>query len=440
MNTISAVTVNFRETAAIGGNKVSKPQKPEKPPVLVDPPEPVAKLPRPVLLIAGGSRKEKGLPELIHYLTAGGNNAFGGVYGVDKRAEFEEEFKKNPGNVFTLRFSKQFGSFPNDAGDVKQAVEDIRRMTGADEIDVVAECKAAQTMREYMRQGNDGVRNLLMIVPPNHGLPVGGDIAALVAKGVKFLHLPIKSFQGYPVDKDSFDALSSFSTDWSLGPFKGNKTVHAYNTPDNIAREKEVLHSLTVVAGEGRNLLSQQFGPGLPFPIMRGDHSVPNWSAYLPHAQNFFFDGERSIHGQVKSHPEALAKIAETLLSDGAPKKDENYLESSPTVGWVMARSVAWTASFAGRISVASTSISGNPIGKTGRALGVFGAGLSVLEGSVQLAGAITGDAPGGRTRAAIGGLSKFTQAAGVAAGLAGLGWPAAAMIAGGLFVSALTN
>ena len=45
----------------------------------------MARLPRPVLVIAGGSRKEVGLPEVIHYLTKGGNNGFAGVYGIERK-------------------------------------------------------------------------------------------------------------------------------------------------------------------------------------------------------------------------------------------------------------------------------------------------------------------------------------------------------------------
>lgn len=411
----------------------------EPPPKLVDPPKPVARLPRPVLVIAGGSRKEVGLPEVIHYLTKGGNNGFAGVYGVDRKAEIAQEHKANGGNVFTLRYMKQFNSFDQNAKEIRQAIADIRKMTGADEIDVVAECKGAMETREYLREGHDGIRNLVMIVPPNHGIPVGGDLAWTVAQAVQKLHLPIKTFSGYPLDADSFKALGSFSTDWSLGPFRGNKAVHAFNTPENVANESRVLHSLTVVAGEGENLLENQLGPGLPFPLMRGDHSIPNWSAFLPHANNFFYDGERAQHGQVKSHPEALAKIAETLVADGAPVKDEHYQSKAPSVARVMTRSTAWTASFAGRVNVAVQSLQGDALGPAGQVLGGLGAGIAALDGTRQLVSAVRDTAPQGRVKASVGALGKYAQTAGCVMGLAGLGWPAAALIAGGLVASTLT-
>ncbi|MEW6281805.1 MAG: hypothetical protein AB1758_24580, partial [Candidatus Eremiobacterota bacterium] len=178
--------------------RATPPPAASKPPVLVDPPAPIPALSRPVLLIAGGSSKEVGLPEVIHYLTAGGNNTFGGVYHVDRRQEFEDNYHKNPGNVFTLQFSKTFASFDHNAGEIARAIEDIRRLTGATEIDVVAECKGAMEARTYLstRPAEDGIRNLVMLVPPNHGLVIGGDIAWTVSKLVEKLHVPIQTFSG----------------------------------------------------------------------------------------------------------------------------------------------------------------------------------------------------------------------------------------------------
>lgn len=408
--------------------------------MLVDPPAPVPRLPRPVLLVAGGSSKPVGLPEVIHYLTWGGNNQFGGVYSADNPQEFEARYRQSPGNVFTLRYTKTFASFEHNAREIKKAIEDIRRLTGADEIDVVAECKGAMETREYLRQGHDGIRNLVMLVPPNHGLVIGGDLAWVVAKAVEKLHLPVKSFFGYPLDKDSFKALSSFSTDWSLGPLHGNKTLHAFNTPQNRAREAAALNSLTVVSGEGKRLLEGQIGPGLPFPLMTGDHSIPNWSAYLPHAQNFFYDGDRAHHGQVKSHPGALAKVAETLATDGHPARDEHYQARAPGVGRVMLRTAVWTASLAGRLTVAGQALSGGGLGPVGRVLGGLGAGLAILDGTRQALAAARGDTPRGRLRAVLGSAAKFAQAAGVVMGMAGGGAAAAALIGGGLLVSTLTS
>jgi len=409
-------------------------------PKLVDPPEPTDKLPRPVLMIAGGSRQDVGLPQAIHYLTEGGNNHFGGSYGVDRKEQFLEEYRQldEPGNVFTLRYSKQFASFPHNAQEIKQAIADIRQLTGAEEIDVVAECKGAMEMRRYLQDGNDGVRNLVMLVPPNHGLVMGGDLAWMVGKAVDKLHLPVKTFSGYPLDSDGLEAISSFSTDWSLGPLKGNKQLHSLNQPENMAQESEKLNSLTVISGEGKNLLEGQIGKGLPLPLMRGDHSIPNWSAFMPHAQNFFYDGDRAHHGQVKSDPDAMAKMAETLISDGQPSKDENYCESQPTAAQALTRSALWTTSFAGRAYTAQHALLGHgSMGPVGKALGVVGAGLAAADGTQQLARAIRN--PEDRSKNLVGSAGKFAQAAGTVLGMAGGGWPAAALWFGGLAASTMT-
>lgn len=42
-----------------------------KPEWVTDPPQPVARFSRPVLLIPGGKSIEYGLPDILHYLTAG---------------------------------------------------------------------------------------------------------------------------------------------------------------------------------------------------------------------------------------------------------------------------------------------------------------------------------------------------------------------------------
>lgn len=411
----------------------------EPPPHLVDPPQPVGPLPRPVLLIAGGKSKDVGLPESIHYLTSGGNNKFAGVFGIDRKEELEREYRQNGGNVFTLRYSKAFNSFDQNAKEIKQAVDEIRRLTGADEIDVVAECKGAMEAREYLREGHDGIRNLVMFVPPNHGLTLGGDLLKGVARLLDRLNLPVESIAGYPMDKETLKALGSFSTDWSLGPLRGNKVLHALNTPENRARESEVLNSLTVISGKGKNLLAKQLGPGLPTPLNQGDHAIPTWSAFLSHADNFFYEGDRAHHGDVKSHPDALAKMAETLLSDGNPVKDEAFHESAPGIGQVMRRAAAWTTSAASRLHVGLQALQGALLGPAGLVLGGLGAGVAALDGSRQLVSVVRDTAPQGRVKASIGSLGKFAQAAGCVAAMAGLGLPAVGLIAGGLLASTLT-
>ena len=406
----------------------------------VDPPTPVAGLPRPVLLIKGGSASDLPLPETMHYLTHEGPNSVGGIYRVDKEAEFEQTYQSAEGerNVFGLEYSRPFASFEHNATEIKKAIEAVRRVTGAEEIDVIAECKGAMEMRQYagdIEEGQDGVKNLVMLVPPNHGLTVAGQISWLLAKIVEKVPFMPDKVAGYTTDKDTTKAISSFNTDWKIGPWVANKTLRGYNSPQHIEKEKKAFDSITVVAGEGRNLLTGRLGPGLPLPLLRGDHAIPNWSAYLPHATNFFFDGERAGHGKVKSHPDALAKVVETLLTDGKPELDETYSAEQPGLFKVGSRMAAWTGSLAGRGLAGHHALTGTSFGPLGTALAVAGAGVAVWDGVSDLKAAATEST--GRKRNLAKGAAKLAQAAGVGLAFAGVGGAAsAALIGGGLLVS----
>ncbi len=406
----------------------------------VNPPAPVPKLDRPVLLVAGGSARDVSLPETLHYLTHDSSNSLGGIYHVDREAELEEFYQGAEGerNVFTMAYSRPFASFGHNATELKQAISAIRRITGAEEIDVVAECKAAMEMRQYaadVPEGEDGVRNLVMYVPPNHGLTGSGQVLWALAKLVEKSPIKPKSVGGLSTDKDTTTAASSFNTDWKIGPWVANKTLRGYNSQVHRDKESRMFNSLTVVAGEGRNLLQGRLGPGLPLPLLRGDHSIPNWSAYLPHANNFFYDGERAGHGLVKSHPEALAKVAETLTTDGQPQLDHAYSAEQPGLFKVGARMTAWSGSLAGRGVATHHALTGATFGPAGTALAALGAGVALWDGASDLKAAVTEET--GRVKNLGKSAAKFAQAAGVGLSLASVGGAApAALIGGGLLVS----
>lgn len=450
---VQAVRFQFTPpTRAAGGVSTSEPQSPDsvtlgptypKPTlqprdVFVDPPAPVGKLPRPVLLIPGGRSRTIGLSTISHYLTTDGNNEFGGPYCVNDRQKFEDTYKQHGGDVFCLKYSEQFGSFEHNAGEIKQAIDDIRRLTGAAEIDVVAECKGAMEFRQYLSEGNDGVRNVVLLVPPARGLVAGGDIVKAVANAVDIFHLPIKKLGAIEVTPESLKAMKEFSTDWSIGRYHNNPRFAAYNSAENQARESAVCNSLTVVAGDGENLFEQAGLPGAPFPLFRGDASVPRWSAYLPHAENFFYTGSRAQHARVNSHPGALAKITEALLTDGHPTRDEAFVDHAPPpVKKVALRSAAWTASFAGRVGTLKAMIDGTTPGQVSTVLGWGAVGLSTLDAGFQIKHAVEGTEP--RLKAGLGATAKLAQATGMALALTGTatGWLPIGLIGGGILVSA---
>jgi hypothetical protein len=297
-------------------------------------------------------------------------------------------------------------------------------------------------VRQYatdVKEGEDGIRNLVMYVPPNHGLAVAGQVMWGLSKLFDKLPFTPDKIGQYSTDKDTLTAISSFNTDWELGPWKFNKTLTNYNSQEHRDKESRMFKSITVIAGEGRKLLQGKIGSGLPLPLMTGDQAIPNWSAYLPHAENFFYDGERSGHGHVKSHPDALAKMAQTLVSDGVPERDEAFSESQPGLKGVGIRTASWVGSTVGRGIAAKVALSGASSGAAGTAFMALGAGFAAWDGASDIVGAARSEEARGRLLGR--GTAKLAQAAGVGMVLAGVGgWAPVALIGGGLLSSGILN
>lgn len=417
------------ETAVNGGDTVeirgeaAPPPEVKRLPMFVDPPAPVGKLPRPVLLIPGGNSRKIGLSAIIHYLTHDGNNQFGGSYSVNERQQFSDTYQAHGGDVFCLHFSHQFGGPDRNAAEIKQAIDDLRQLTGHDEIDVVAECKGAVEFLHYIDQGNDGVRNVMLVVPPLRGMPGIGDLLKLTALGIEKLHLPIKKVGEVDIDQESLKGLKDFGTQVSLGGLHNNALLKSINSPEGRERQNQAFHSLTVLLGDGRkiNLMESAGLPGAPFPMYRGDGWVPRWSGFMENGQNFAYAGDRSQHGQMATNGAVMAKITEALLNDGKVTRDENSItHAPPPVARVAARSVLWATSAAGRLGALGMLVAGSTPGPVGMGLAAVGAAATAWDGAVQARRGLEGrEAP---LKAGIGAASKFAQTAGLTLFMTGTG------------------
>jgi triacylglycerol esterase/lipase EstA (alpha/beta hydrolase family) len=129
-----------------------------------------SRLPIPTLIVPGGSAHQDGLPKLWHYLTDGGANHYGGSWSTADRDSFVHGSASD--NVFNIHYSETFDTYAKNAQEVQAAIDDIRQRTGAPEVNVVAECKGAEEVRELLSQGGHGIRNLVLMTPMNHGLPL----------------------------------------------------------------------------------------------------------------------------------------------------------------------------------------------------------------------------------------------------------------------------
>ncbi|MBI4241516.1 MAG: hypothetical protein HY613_07340 [Candidatus Rokubacteria bacterium] len=77
-------------------------------------------------------------------------------------------------------------------------------------------------------------------------------------------------------------AESKAAVEVRLGPWTWNAWLRPLNEPDNLRLEGGRVRRLTVIAGDGHNILEGRLGPGLPLPWLRGDRDVPASHARIP--------------------------------------------------------------------------------------------------------------------------------------------------------------
>lgn len=269
---------------------------------------PVGRFPRPLLLIAGGVSKPMGLEGFVRYFTASGANQFGGVVNMERRADLMARLAAlDPAAgqlVFTLQKARRFAPFEHDARELGSALETLSQATGS-RVDCVAESKAAIEVRMYLRDGGDKIANLILLAPVVKGLPIVGEVAWLAG------HLPF-------VDRENRETLKGWVSDVKLGPWVWNRQLRSLNEPGNLREEAGKVGYLTVLAGDGHNILAGRLGPGLPLPWLRGDHDVPVSHSRLPSADEvLLFTGEGSAHDELLLNPRVLAAAAR-ILEEGS--------------------------------------------------------------------------------------------------------------------------
>jgi hypothetical protein len=192
---------------------------------------------------------------------------------------------------------------------------------------------------------------------------------------------------------------------------------------------------MTVVGGTNNRHGEAKIGIGLPLPILNGDSDVPEWSAFTPGAANFFYEGNRSDHRHLQMHPGVLGKITETLTTDGKPARDEHYRAATVTLQQAALEGAVTITGLVGRIATVTHALSGAALGPAGIAFGVFGAGVSLWDGTRHISAGLQATSPAVRKRALLGGAGRLMQGVGTACGLAGMGLPALGLVGAGLDV-----
>jgi hypothetical protein len=277
-------------------------------------------LSNPLLLIPGGTSQKHGLLSIARYLHKGNNNRYVGDFEIGNREKFVENFKKKSGNMASLHYSREFGSFEQNAEEIKAAIDSIREAAGSDKVDIVAECKGAIETREYLRKGGDHIGNLILLVPPNHGIPIGIGLLWPFAKIQKFIHISLPSVRGYALNPETQKAILDFRPDFHFRKWHTNRYFKKLNSPENLESEKKKTQTLTVLAGSDIQHLKGKRFPGIPGKWLKGDGLVPSWSAKLPNAENYFIHGKEYIHAEFKFSPVVHAKIGEILTGTPIPE------------------------------------------------------------------------------------------------------------------------
>lgn len=332
---------------------------------LVFPDEPTPRLERPVLVVPGGNSRPWGLPAVLHYLCHGEENTYGGSIRSDKLQEFAETHSQHGGNVFALEYTRHLGGVEENSHELTAVIEAIQKATGATEIDVVAECKGALETRYHLQENGDGIRNLVQLVPPNRGMNVAGDLVSMVAEVSVGLDLGLNKIGYFEVSPDTLDTFQDMRTDLGLG---WNPTLRKMNRPEGLAKEKQALHSNTILMGTHNKTL------GIPTRHLLGDGMVTPWSAHQDGARHFGFTGPRSDHGRLSTHPEALEKMREALLNDGQTVADEDFISE-----------FQGPLNIGGSLALQAASLAGQGMALhsafTGQALGPLGLGLVAATG-----------------------------------------------------------
>ena len=256
-------------------------------------------LQRPVLLIHGYNGAPENWKNMRTWLTTDGVNGDGGV--VDSNSTSIDKTAK----VFAIKFSRPYNSTKMDAMELRQTIDKIAAATGSKEIDLVGHSKGGLDARYYLEEGNEKVKNLVMIATPNKG-------SALADIEMKFreMGMPIKPSVD---DAEVRQCFRDLCEDRVIDGKFNNPTAHELNK--NFAHQRDRANIL-LIAGNGTPTLN-----GNTILTLRGDGVVPQSSVKLDKVplKNIWW----TTHSGVKEHPDALIATANFLTGKAVDLRDQ---------------------------------------------------------------------------------------------------------------------
>lgn len=298
-------------------------------------------LKRPVLMVHGLAQQADTWVNMKNFLCANPANGYGGIYRAGQMNEFLRSHldasrsneappnppahvglgapPKPPAKVFIINLSDNLASPEKTHSEVKEALCAIRGLTGAKKIDVVTHSMGALTTREAMRNGADGIGNLLMIAPPNKG--AYGANMLLGARNLGYHHYP----------KQHVGALEALRVE--KGPLGGDANPWLHQLNGAWARDSHKVKA-TIITGAGlptphRNWKGTSDGDGMVALRQSPLGDTPIYVAgdaglKAGHPDFRDFQMFRYNHLQIVSEAEVFRKVgevlAEPLPSDRSPE------------------------------------------------------------------------------------------------------------------------
>lgn len=266
------------------------------------PEEQAPRLQRPVLLVHGFNGAPGNWENMRTWLVRGGENVDGGVVKPNSAPVNKDA------NVFAMEFSRPFNSVRTNASELRRAIDKIAAATGAQEIDVVAHSMGGLDTRLYLDQGNEKVKNLVMIGTPNHG-----SVLADIEMTFRELGVPIKP----PTDDPE---VRQALTD--LGEVRGNNNPLLAGLNKSWKRQREAAN-IFIISGNGKPTLTSR-----TLLTLRGDGVVTRRSSELPDVErrNIWWTN----HSGVKDHPDALRMTGAFLTGRPLPMQDADPPDIPP--------------------------------------------------------------------------------------------------------------
>lgn len=270
-------------------------------------------LKRPLLMVHGLAQHADTWASFKTHLSSRPENVWGGVYRVDKEAEFQAKLEDKPeAKVFALDISDNLAAPRVVANEVRRALTAIMESTGVDSVDVVTHSMGSLVTREARRQGEDGFDNLLMVAPPNQGA-YEATLATLFGDTGVYEHYP----------KERLGAMDALRLEYDRNGEVRNHWLHELN---EFWRVDEARPRSAIITGIGiptpdRSRTGVSPGDGMvaarraPLEGAEFHLAVPN--KLLAGDENFRdFQEFRYNHLQIVSEPEVF-KVAGEFLAGG---------------------------------------------------------------------------------------------------------------------------